>query len=208
MGAVALAARIPERDTARAMSEENAMVGVRIRPHGLKMRRQHRSLDERLFVRFPALYRSFAAFWSRLPKHSRLRRLILMRVVAQATSAANRRDFDVLLTGFDPAIDFRMSGTAMFPPDLMGRHYGHSGYRELWRKMLEAFEDLTLESEELIDLGDRLFSVTRMTGHGAGSGVPINDRIFQVFTFHRGLVAKQEDFGERAEALEAAGLKE
>ena len=52
------------------------MVGVRIRPAGLKMRRQHRSLDERLFVRFPALYRSFAAFWSRLPKRSRLRRLI------------------------------------------------------------------------------------------------------------------------------------
>ncbi len=116
------------------MSHENAMVGLRIRPGGLKMRRQHRSLDERLFVRFPALYRSFAACWSRLPKHSRLGRLILIRVVAQATSAANRRDFD------------------------------------------EAFEDLT--------------------------------RIFQVFTFHRGLVAKQEDFGERAEALEAAGFRE
>jgi ketosteroid isomerase-like protein len=190
------------------MSEENVERGIRIRTSGLKTTRKHRTLDERIFVRFPTLYRGFAAFWSRLPERSRLRRLILMRVVAQATSAANRRDLDVLLTGFDPAIDFRMAGGAMFPPDLMGHHHGHAGYRNLWRKMLEAFEDLTLDPEEMIDRGDRLFSVTRMSGHGAGSGVPINDRIFQVYTFRRGLVIKQEDFGDRDEALEAAGLRE
>jgi hypothetical protein len=74
--------------------------------------------------------------------------------------------------------------------------------------MLDGFEDLALEPEELLDLGERLISVTRISGHGSGSGVPVNQFLFQVFTFRRGLVAKQEDFGSREEALEAVGLRE
>ena len=70
--------------------------------------------------------------------------------------------------------------------------------------MLEAFEDWTLEPEELIDLGHRLFGVTRMSGHGTVSGVPVSQSVFSVYTFRRGLVVKQEDFGNREEALEAA----
>jgi hypothetical protein len=32
--------------------------------------------------------------------------------------------------------------------------------------------------------------------------------MFQVYTLRRGLVVKQEDFADRGEALEAAGLRE
>jgi ketosteroid isomerase-like protein len=192
------------------MSQEHVEHGVRIRTIGLRTTRRHRTLDERVFVRFPALYRAFAALWSRLPKRSRLRRLILLRITSQATSAANRRDLDVLLTGFDPEIDFRVVGGpwGMVAPDVIGHHYGHAGYRQVWREVLEAFEDWTLEPEELTDLGDRLIGVTRMSGHGTVSGVPVSQRVFSVYTFRRGLVVKQEDFGDRGEALEAAGLSE
>src|SRR4051812_21744445 len=192
------------------MSQENVEHGVRIRPIGLRTTRRHRTFDERVFVRFPALYRAFAALWSQLPKRSRLRRLILLRFVSQATSAANRRDLDLLLTGFDPEIDFRVVGGpwGMVAPDVIGHHHGHAGYREVWREVLEAFEDWTLEPEELNDLGDRLIGVTRMSGHGTVSGVPVSHRVFSLYTFRRGLVVKQEDFGDRGEALEAAGLRE
>ena len=194
------------------MSQENGILvhAVRMRPTGLLTTRRRRTLDERVFVRFPALYRGFAFLWSRLPRRSRLRRLILLRLTAQATSAANRRDFDVLLTGFDPQIDFRVVGGAwgMVAPDVVGHHRGHAGYREVWRQVLEAFEDWTLEPVELIDLGHCLVGVTRMSGHGSGSGVPVSQSVFQVYTFRRGLVVKQEDFGNREEALEAAGVSE
>jgi SnoaL-like domain len=189
---------------------ENVVRGVRIPTTDLNTTRRRRTLDERVFLRFPTLYPRFAAFWSRLPVRSRLRRLILRRITSQATSAANRRDFDVLLTGFDPQIDFRVVGGpwGMVAPDVIGHHHGHPGYREVWRQVLLSFEDWTLEPQELIDLGDRLFSVTRMSGHGAASGVPATQTVFQVMTFRRGLVVKQEDFGDRREALEAAGLSE
>jgi ketosteroid isomerase-like protein len=78
----------------------------------------------------------------------------------------------------------------------------------VWRQVLEAFEDWTLEPEELIDQGDRLFSMTRTSGHGTVSGVPVSQTIFSVYTFRRGLVVRQEDFGDRGEALQAAGLSE
>ena len=134
--------------------------------------------------------------------------MVLLRIAAQGTSAANRRDFDVVLTGFDPEIDLQITGGGLPVPDFLGRHHGHAGYREAWRILLEAFGDLTWEPEELIDLGDRLIVATRWSGHGGGSGVPVNQLLFHVYTFRRGLVINQEDFADRSEALEAAGLRE
>jgi ketosteroid isomerase-like protein len=190
------------------MSQENVEPPVRIHPTGLNTTRKHRTLDERIFVRFPAAYRKFAAFWSRLPPGSRLRRLLLLRLAAKGASAANRRDFDVVLTGFDPEIDLLIARGGLNVPDYAGQHHGHAGYREAWQKLLEAFEDLTWEPQELIDLGDRLILVNRWTAHGAGSGVPVSQLMFHLYTFRRGLVVKQEDFADGGGALEAAGLRE
>jgi hypothetical protein len=61
-------------------------------------------LDERLFVRFPALYRLLASRLFRLPAQSRLRRLMLARIAARAGAAVNRRDFEVLFLALDPEI--------------------------------------------------------------------------------------------------------
>lgn len=193
------------------MSGESVEHGDRIQVTGVSTTRPRRTLGERILVRFPALARSLFYLLSRLPKGSRLRRLTLVRRVGQAASASNRRDFDVLLLGFDPAIDYRAVSAGpggVIAPDLVGHHHGHAGYRYVWRAMLEGFPDLTLEGDEVLDLGDRLISTTRMRGHGAGSGVPIDQVLFQVFTLRRGLVVKQEDFAEREAALQAVGLRE
>ena len=192
------------------MSRETEQ-GHRVQLTGVSTTRQRRKLDERILVRFPALARRFFYLWSRLPKDSRLRRWLLVRLAGQATSAANRRDFDVLLMGFDPEIDYRVVSAGpggWIAPDLVGHHYGHAGYRHIWRMMMDGFEDLTLHPEELLDLGDRLIAVVRLRGHGSGSGAPVNQLLFQVMTFRRGLVVKQEDCGTWEEALEAVGLRE
>jgi hypothetical protein len=38
--------------------------------------------------------------------------------------------------------------------------------------------------------------------------VAVSEPVFQLFKFRRGSVVRQEDFRDRAEALEAAGLRE
>jgi ketosteroid isomerase-like protein len=163
-------------------------------------------LDERLFVRFPALVRGLsAAAWARLPRHSRLRRLLIVRLVRRYYAAANRRDFDLLVTGYDPAVEYQ---PAELFPDPDPTYDGHEGIREVWRVLLDAFEDVRLDPEELLDLGDRVLVTTRLSGHGTGSGVAISQPLFQVFTLRQGLPFRQHDYLDRAEALEAAGLSE
>jgi len=187
------------------VSQENVdpVQGVRI-PLARETRR-HRTLDERIVVRFPAFGRLLLAAWARLPRHSRLRRAMLVRRLRQGYAAANRRDFDLLLTGLDPGIEFRPGPTV---PDFNELYLGHDGYREIWRVLLEAFEDVRLDPEELVDLGDRYLVMVDLNGHGAGSGVSISQPLFQLFTLREGLIVRQDDFLDRAEAFEAAGLSE
>jgi ketosteroid isomerase-like protein len=78
--------------------------------------------------------------------------------------------------------------------------------RQLWRYWLEAFSDIRWEPEEILDLGDRFLVTARQSGTGSGSGVAVSAPVFQLFTLRDGLVLRQEDFRDRAKALEAAGV--
>jgi ketosteroid isomerase-like protein len=168
---------------------------------------RRRTVDERLRVRFPALFRLLADAVMRLPPRSRLRRLMLARFVRRAYAAANRRDFDLVLVGWDPGSEYHPSGELM-PPDLEAVFHGHDGYLQLWRYWLDAFEDIRWDPEEVLDLGDRFLVTTQQRGHGSGSGVAVSEPVFQLFKLRRGLVVRQEDFLDRSKALEAAGVRE
>jgi ketosteroid isomerase-like protein len=192
------------------MSEENVELvrGTRITlpPLGGKAS-QRRTLDEALLVRYPALSRVLADAFMRLSPRSRLRRLIVTRRVRQAYAAANRRDYDSVLAGWDPSSEYRPSRDLM-PPDLETVFYGRDGYLQLSRYWRDAFEDIRWDPEEILDFGARLLVTAQQRGHGAGSGVAVSESVFQLFTLRRGLVLRQEDFLDRSEALEAAGLSE
>src|SRR5215210_2434383 len=168
---------------------------------------QRRSLDERFFVRFPAAYRPIADSWMRLPSGSRLRRLIFTRVAKRVMAAVNRRDFEVLFIFIDPDIEYHPADDQR-PPGMDPVAHGHDGYEEVWRQMIDSFEDFRGEAQEVIDLGDQLLATSLYTGHGSGSGVPVNIPLFQLFRLHRGLVVWQKDFSDRFEALQAAARRE
>ena len=178
------------------------MRGVRIPLAGLD--RRYRSLDERIVLRFPEVARLLAAAWAQLPLHSRLRRAMLVRRLRQGYAAQNRRDFELLLTGFDPDIEFHPGQVF---PDVGALFRGHDGYRGIWRQLLKSFEDLRLDPQEVLDMGDRILVTIDLSGHGVGSGVSIGQRVFQLFTLRKGLVVRQADFLLLTEALAAAELE-
>ncbi len=191
------------------MSQENVVRGGPY-PVSLPNERtsQRRILEERLFVRFPGLYRRFTDAWMRLPTRSRLRRFPMTRLVSRACAAFNRRDFDLLVLGVDPELEYRFAVDRM-PLDMDDTVlYGQDGYLAVWRAMAEAFDDIWAFPEEVLDLGDGILTTTLVKGHGSGSGVPVSTKLFQVAKLRRGLVVWQRDFGDRSEALEAAGLSE
>lgn len=183
--------------------------GVRIAlPPPVQGSSSRRSLDERLRVRFPAVFRSVGVLLMRLSPRSRIRRSVLSRTMARAYAAANRRDFELILTFNDPvAYEYRPSAD-LLPPDMDKVYFGHQGYRRFWRLWLDAFEDIRWDPEEILDFGEKALVATRQSGHGAGSGVAVSEPVFQLFTFRRGLVVRQQDFLDRSQALEAAALSE
>jgi ketosteroid isomerase-like protein len=193
------------------MSEENVQIvrGVRtaLSPLSEKAGRR-RALDEHLGVRFPGLLRWSGKALFRLPPRSRLRQTILARLITRAYAAANRRDFELILTANDPGSYEYHPSADYLPPDMDTVYYGHDGYRRFWRQWLEAFEDIRWDPEEMIDFGAKTLVTTRQSGHGSGSGVAVSQPVHQVFTFRGGLVIRQEDFSDRSKALEAAGLEE
>jgi ketosteroid isomerase-like protein len=183
--------------------------GTRIAlPHLSERASQRRSLDEHLAVRFPALYRLVAAASMRLPPRSRLRRSLATRRVQRAYAAANRRDFALVLVGWDSQSEYRPSADLM-PPDVEPVFHGHDGMRQLWRYWLDAFEDIRWDPEEMLDFGgEQLLVTAQQRGHGSGSGVSVSEPVFQLFTLRRGLVVRQEDFLDRSKALEALDLRQ
>ncbi len=191
------------------MPQENvqAGAGIRVTPQPLSDRASgRRSFDERLRIRLPGPFQRMGALLFRLPPRSRLRQSILARLIARAYAAANRRDFELILTFNDPrAYEYRPS-LDLLPPDMETAFFGHEGYRQFWRYWLDAFGDIRWDPEEILDLGDKALVTTTQSGHGSGSGVAVSEPVFQLFTFRRGLVVRQEDFLNRSKALEAAGL--
>ena len=113
----------------------------------------------------------------------------LARVVGRAYAAANRRDFDVVLMGWDPGSEYRPSADLM-PPDVEPIFHGHDGMRQLWRYWLDAFEDIRWDPEEILDLGEKVLVTAQQRGHGSGSGVSVSEPVFQLFTFRGGLVVR------------------
>jgi ketosteroid isomerase-like protein len=186
------------------MSRENVKMvrGVRIPP--VPDTREHRTVDERIIVRFPALGRFLLAGWARLPRRSRLRRAMLVRRAQGAAAAGNRRDIELFITGVDPDVELH---TAHAFPDIGSVFHGHEGYRRFWREFFEPF-DVRLAPEEFLDFGDRVLATVKLTMQGQGSGISVNKHLFQLFTLRRGLVVREDDFVDRAKALETLGLSE
>jgi ketosteroid isomerase-like protein len=119
--------------------------------------------------------------------------------------AFNRRDFDALLAFMDPEVEF-----ASRFMEMEGDPYyrGHDGVREWWRTLLAIFPDFSVEVLEVRDLGDFGIAALRLRGHGADSGVPFDEAMWQTVKVRDGKVTWAHNFGSEAEALEAAGLSE
>jgi ketosteroid isomerase-like protein len=87
-------------------------------------------------------------------------------------------------------------------------HRGPEGVRQFWGQWEELFDNIRIDAEELIEVGDRVVSRLHVTGSGKGSGVNVDQRVYQVVEFRGASIVQVDEFYDRTEALEAAGLSE
>jgi ketosteroid isomerase-like protein len=89
-----------------------------------------------------------------------------------------------------------------------GTYLGRERIAEYMRGFLEPWSRITIEAEDFTDAGDSVVVAVRQAGVGEESGAATELRYFQVWSFRGRKVIRLENFRERAEALEAAGLSE
>jgi ketosteroid isomerase-like protein len=87
-------------------------------------------------------------------------------------------------------------------------HRGIDAVRKQYARWVEAYPDLRVEPLEIMTNGDRAFVWARWRGHGAGSGVPIEMEMAQVWTVEDGKIRRIAEFSDRDEGLEDAGLRD
>jgi ketosteroid isomerase-like protein len=123
-----------------------------------------------------------------------------------------RRIHDELIHGADPlelglmAPDFEY----VSPPDAMepGVQRGVEGMRRVLATLEEAYAERRFDVDRILDAGDRVVVLGRLTMVGRSSGVPLQGDGAQVWTLRDGLVARIEWFLTQAEALRAAGIED
>jgi ketosteroid isomerase-like protein len=81
---------------------------------------------------------------------------------------------------------------------------GFEGTMEWISDTRETWDDYNQEITELIDLGEEVVVVLRLSARGGGSGVPVAQELAVVWTFHDGKAIRARSFTSREEALEAA----
>jgi ketosteroid isomerase-like protein len=107
---------------------------------------------------------------------------------------------------WDPAIDWRAIAGA---PDDLGPIEGRDAMRRYLEELLEIFEDVALEAEEIIDGGeDRVIVVLRMTGRARLSGAETELRFVILLMLRDGRIVWGREYATKEESLEAARLSE
>ena len=126
-----------------------------------------------------------------------------VEIVRRQIDAYLSGDFETALAAFDPEVEFDVS----IRPE-GGVYRGPEGVAEAMRTWSGAWEDWRVEVEEIIDAGDRVLMIVHETGRGKGSGIEIDQRLFQVYTLRDGKITRWKGFMDHEDALEAAGLSE
>jgi len=90
-----------------------------------------------------------------------------------------------------------------------GTYVGHDGVRSYFRRWAGTWEAWHFHPEQIVDAGeDRVVVGLYQRSRGKRSGVEVENRQGQLWTFRDGLVVRWESFGTFQEALEAVGLRE
>ncbi len=114
----------------------------------------------------------------------------------------NRGDFDTLLDLCAPDIVWRDFAT--IDSDTVT---GKDAVRAYFESVMEAWEQIRLEPEEIIDLGgDCVVVVSHLTARGKGSGIEVDARGADLLTFNGSSLVRWMGYADRAQALQAAGL--
>jgi ketosteroid isomerase-like protein len=128
---------------------------------------------------------------------------------SDADLAALFRDkavFDQMVSALEPFIDPQVESVAVWQGGTV--YNGVEGFRQLWLDWLEPWTSYHTAVDEAIDGGDRVLLFAHDTGRRQDADAEVELFAASIWDVRDGKIVRVEFFGSRAEALEAAGLRE
>jgi ketosteroid isomerase-like protein len=127
-----------------------------------------------------------------------------VEVVRRHTEAWNRQDLRTWLASYSSGGELDWSRSR---GPLKGVYRGPGELEVFWDAFWSTFEDIQVEMHGFTEVGSEV--VVPNTAHIRGrDGIEVVARSTYVFTVENGQITRQRMFQGRAEALEAAGLRE
>ena len=124
-----------------------------------------------------------------------------VEVVRELWEAYSRGDIDRVIGLSDPYVVLvTLEEGPLYGPDAVRANYAR--WMEAWR------EEPETTVEEVIGNGAHVVVIACFRGRGRGSGVRVAERLYEVYTLRNGRVLRVDEFSDRDQALEAAGLRE
>jgi len=132
-----------------------------------------------------------------------------VEIVRRLYRAWERGDFSAHADLFAPDVrSARVMGPEWDGAGLAGEWHGRDGLAENVRLWINAWDDLRVQPEEFIDVGDKVVVLTRQTAIAKTSGIPLDREFADLWELRDGTVVELRFYFNRADALEAAGLGE
>jgi ketosteroid isomerase-like protein len=122
--------------------------------------------------------------------------------VRRFVDAFNRRDLSSVVSDLDP--DVELDEWQEAPGARTYR--GLDGVQAAVDSWFETWDWMQVEIEELREAGDQIFFALHQRAKGSGSGIEVEVRSWNVYSFRDGKVIRIQLFLAPEPALEAAGL--
>jgi ketosteroid isomerase-like protein len=126
-----------------------------------------------------------------------------VEIVRRMYDAYQRGDNETALAAFHPEVEF----DASIRPE-GGIYQGPAGIAEAMRTWAGTWDDFRIDVEEIIDAGDRILAAERQTGRGKGSGLPLDQHTYSIFSIRDGKIVHLLWLDSRERAWSAAGLSD
>ncbi len=126
-----------------------------------------------------------------------------MEKVLTLLDAFVQNDLEAVLDLTDPEGRFEPQLAA-----LQGTYRGHDGLRRFFADAWENMSIVGVDCPDARNLGDRVLAIGTFRIGGTASGIEAQIPFAIVAAFRDGLISDLRDYGDRNEALEAAGLSD
>ena len=111
----------------------------------------------------------------------------------------------LVVVDIDEALTYADPGIVWNPIEELPTE-GHGAVRASLARWKAEWHDYKVMPEQFVDSGDRVVVTVRLRGRGRGSGIEIGALFYDVYTLRDSKIVRMDQFTERSQALEAAGL--